>query len=122
MALRQISVSELKLGMYIAQLDRPWADTPFMFQGFYLRNDKQLEALRKFCRSVFVDVERTEPDALERTGTFAPLAPSSAPGFAVRGITRYPDRIEVVDEIARAGAVFERAAYGAVSEALSCNQ
>jgi HD-GYP domain-containing protein (c-di-GMP phosphodiesterase class II) len=110
MATRQIPVGELKYGMYIAQLDRPWTETPFMFQGFYLRNGKQLEALRKFCRSVFVDVERTERDALERTGTFTPLAPAGAPGFAVRGITPYPDRTEVLDEMARAGAAFERAA------------
>lgn len=115
MAKRQISVSDLKLGMYISELDRPWTDTPFMFQGFYLRNSKQLDAVRKFCRSVFVDVERSEPDALARTGTFAPLAPSSAPGFAVRGTTCYPASTEVQDEIARAGAAFERLT-GAVQE------
>jgi len=108
-ATRQISVRELKFGMYIAQLDRPWTETPFMFQGFYLRSAKQLEALRKFCHSVFVDTERSEPDALERTGTFAPLAPASAPGFAVRGTTPYPDRVGLTDEIAPAGVAFERA-------------
>jgi hypothetical protein len=34
---RHISVGDLQFGMYIVELDRPWNDTPFMFQGFYLR-------------------------------------------------------------------------------------
>src|SRR5258708_12160091 len=55
--------------MYIAELDRPWTDTPFMFQGFVLGNEQQLDALKKYCSTVIVDVERsvpTEPAAVLR--------------------------------------------------------
>ncbi len=55
-----VSVSELRFGMYIAELDRPWTDTPFIFQGFILRNADQLGVLTKFCKSVMVDWERSE--------------------------------------------------------------
>jgi HD-GYP domain-containing protein (c-di-GMP phosphodiesterase class II) len=55
-------VGELKFGMYIAELDRPWTDTPFMFQGFVLRTEQQLDALRRYCSSVFIDVERSGVD------------------------------------------------------------
>jgi HD-GYP domain-containing protein (c-di-GMP phosphodiesterase class II) len=57
---KPIPVSELKFGMYVAELDRPWTDTPFMFQGFVLSNDKQLETLKKFCKSVTIDTDRSE--------------------------------------------------------------
>jgi len=51
----------LRFGMYIAELDRPWTDTPFMFQGFVLSTQQQLDALKKYCATVMVDVERSAP-------------------------------------------------------------
>lgn len=76
MAKRQIPVEELKHGMYVVELDRPWLGTPFLFQGFPLTDDEQIDALKKLCRHVFVDPERDqravairrEPAAL-RTGS-----------------------------------------------------
>jgi len=53
--------------MYVAELDRPWTDTPFMFQGFMLSTPQQLDALKKYCATVIVDLERSaaaEPPAL----------------------------------------------------------
>jgi HD-GYP domain-containing protein (c-di-GMP phosphodiesterase class II) len=46
--------------MYVHELDRPWTDTPFMFQGFVLRNMEQLDALKKYCKLVYVDFDRSE--------------------------------------------------------------
>src|SRR3989442_10654387 len=46
--------------MYVAELDRPWNETPFAFQGFPLRTEQQLAALRQHCRHVYVDIERSE--------------------------------------------------------------
>jgi len=45
--------------MYIAELDRPWTDTPFMFQGFMLSTQQQLDALKKYCSTVTIDPERS---------------------------------------------------------------
>ena len=39
---KAVAVSDLRFGMYIAELDRPWTETPFMFQGFYLSTERQL--------------------------------------------------------------------------------
>lgn len=49
--------------MYVAELDRPWTDTPFMFQGFVLSTQQQLDALRKYCKTVYVDPDRGTPPA-----------------------------------------------------------
>ena len=45
--------------MYVAELDRPWTDTPFMFQGFMLATQQQLDALKKYCATVTIDPERS---------------------------------------------------------------
>ena len=54
----EVTVDKLVFGMYVAELDRPWTDTPFMFQGFELNSDKQLEALKKYCKKVYIDTEK----------------------------------------------------------------
>ncbi len=47
--------------MYVCQLDRPWLSTPFPFQGFVIRGDKDIATLRKYCNWVYVDVLRGVP-------------------------------------------------------------
>lgn len=59
MALRKVAVSELKPGMYVAELDRPWTETPFLFQGFTIESEDDIRQLREHCQHVFVDRERS---------------------------------------------------------------
>lgn len=54
----QISVKFLKLGMYVCKLDRSWLDTPFPFQGFYIRSQSEIDDLTTFCDHVYIDVEK----------------------------------------------------------------
>jgi len=55
---QKIETADLQLGMYIAQLDRPWLETPFLFQGFEIREESELKLLRKFCHHVYIDSAR----------------------------------------------------------------
>jgi len=55
---KKIDVNDLELGMYVSELDRPWLETPFMFQGFELVNNEQIEELRKHCAYVFIDITK----------------------------------------------------------------
>ena len=57
-----ISTRELKIGMFVVGIDRPWTDTPFMMQGFLLENSDQLQALQQYCRSVTIDRSRSIGD------------------------------------------------------------
>jgi HD-GYP domain-containing protein (c-di-GMP phosphodiesterase class II) len=96
---KQLPVEALEFGMYVAELDRPWTETPFEFQGFYLRTEQQLATLRKFCKQVFVDLERTEkPD----------LRPPAAQ-FRIQGSTAYPEQVAVEVEFRRATTDYTRA-------------
>jgi HD-GYP domain-containing protein (c-di-GMP phosphodiesterase class II) len=49
----------LKLGMFVAELDRPWIDTPFLIEGLLLENEQELEALKRICHYVYVDLDRS---------------------------------------------------------------
>ncbi|MCP5313053.1 MAG: HD-GYP domain-containing protein [Chromatiaceae bacterium] len=54
-----VPVGDLRLGMYVAELDRPWLGTPFLFQGFTIETERELELLREYCSKVTIDVEST---------------------------------------------------------------
>jgi HD-GYP domain-containing protein (c-di-GMP phosphodiesterase class II) len=54
---KRVDVRDLRLGMYVAQLDRPWLETPFLFQGFELSSPKEIDQLREHCEYVYIDAE-----------------------------------------------------------------
>lgn len=60
----RISVADLRLGMFISELDRPWAQTPFMLQGFLLAETLDWSALRTLVRELVIDPSRSATDAL----------------------------------------------------------
>ena len=59
----KISSSKLTAGMYVAELDRPWVDTPFLFQGFLVENDEHLMQLQQYCKFALIDSELSMPKA-----------------------------------------------------------
>ncbi|MEO7386966.1 MAG: HD-GYP domain-containing protein [Gammaproteobacteria bacterium] len=70
---KKVETADLERGMYVSQLDRPWLETPFLFQGFVIQDDKDLRQLRQFCRHVYVDAARsTVPEAKIRQTTQKP--------------------------------------------------
>lgn len=48
-------------------LDRPWLETPFMFQGFRLTTGEQLETLKQYCDFVDIDTDLTRESPVEKT-------------------------------------------------------
>jgi putative nucleotidyltransferase with HDIG domain len=51
----QIDVSELAIGMHVIRLDRPWEDTDFLLQGFVIRDQSEIDALRAQCDVVVIE-------------------------------------------------------------------
>lgn len=56
---KKVAARDLRLGMYVAELDRPWLGTPFLFQGFPITSERELEQLRECCEYVYIDVEQS---------------------------------------------------------------
>ena len=47
-----IVTSQLRSGMFVMELDRPWVGTPFLVQGFLANEESSdIEALRSLCAS-----------------------------------------------------------------------
>ena len=44
--------------MFVADLDRPWVDTPFLLQGFLIEGDTQIRELQQHCVWVVVEIGR----------------------------------------------------------------
>src|SRR5688572_7907408 len=55
----KVLTSQLRIGMFVADLDRPWVDTPFLLQGFLIEDDDQIRELRVHCEYVIVDRARS---------------------------------------------------------------
>ncbi len=55
----KVPVKDLKVGMFVADLDRPWIDTPFPIQGFLIEDNLQIAELRGVCTFVMVDRARS---------------------------------------------------------------
>ena len=57
-AKKKISTLDLKPGMYVSELDRPWREADVLFQGFYVNTLEEIEKLRDMFRYIYVDVTR----------------------------------------------------------------
>jgi HD-GYP domain-containing protein (c-di-GMP phosphodiesterase class II) len=71
-----VECRQLQPGMYVAELDRPWLQTPFHTHGFLLVDAEQIEALRRVCSYVYVDPVLSEhsENGLFSTGLTARVA------------------------------------------------
>jgi HD-GYP domain-containing protein (c-di-GMP phosphodiesterase class II) len=46
--------------MYVSRLDRPWRETPFLFQGFHIVDASEIEEIRKQTEHVYILVADEE--------------------------------------------------------------
>lgn len=65
----EIDVSELRIGMHVVRLDRPWEETDFLIQGFIVQRQEDIHALQSQCKKVVIEgkVKNTEPEMLSAT-------------------------------------------------------
>lgn len=110
MAHREVPVESLEFGMYVAKLDRPWTETPFVYQGFVLQTEQQLDALKKYCKRVYVDPEKRQEVVAAKLLTLPPGSARQAIAEQsrekVRGAVVYKELASVEDELPRARTVF----------------
>ncbi|QID18708.1 HD-GYP domain-containing protein [Nitrogeniibacter mangrovi] len=80
-----VAASDLKVGMFVVELDRPWLGTPFLMQGFLVEDDATLAQLRQLCRFVYVDWQRSVGEH-HRAPVREPVAPvrRAGSGSAIR--------------------------------------
>ena len=55
---RWVHSNQIELGMYVSELDRPWSETSFMFQGFRIDSLEMLAAVQDACEYALVETEK----------------------------------------------------------------
>ncbi len=80
----KINANDLKVGMFVADLDRPWVDTPFLLQGFLIENEEQILALRTHCEWVMIDRARSTGAEFEAVSGISPATNTMARKPAAR--------------------------------------
>ena len=56
---QKVNAQDITIGMFVADLDRPWIDTPFLLQGFLVEDEDQRRQLREHCKWVLIDPHRS---------------------------------------------------------------
>ena len=105
---KHVFVEELQFGMYVAELDRPWTETPFLFQGFELKTEQELATLKQYCRKVLVDTEKglDLPDPVRTKG--GPAGAGKTVLASITSRTNYEERTTIDAEVPRARAATSR--------------
>lgn len=60
----RIDTGRVLPGMFVAELDRPWSDTPLPQTGLLVTGDAELAAIRRHCHRVVVDAARSNVELL----------------------------------------------------------
>lgn len=56
----KVEIKDVKIGMFVAELDIPWTESPFLMQGFLISSPEDLEEVRSCCQYIYVDPDRSE--------------------------------------------------------------
>lgn len=94
----QMQVADLSLGMHVVELDRPWSETPFLFQGFHLENQEDIQAVQDCCRYVYIEV--TEEEWVEKK--------SNSRTKTIKR-TRYTEKHNIASEVSDANRTYQAA-------------
>ncbi len=82
---KKVKITDLIKGMYVSRLDRPWIETPYPIEGFYIQNDDDIRKLSSLCKYVYIDIDltrlRLDPSHLN-TGT------EPSPKFTIEDIRK----------------------------------
>ena len=54
----RIHVYELKIGMFVSELDIPWEQSPFLIQGFDIKSHEDIQTIQNICNFVEIDASR----------------------------------------------------------------
>lgn len=111
---QKIDVADLRIGMYIVDIDRPWLDTPFLFQGFPLESQKDIDCVQRTCQYVYIDTAQAETSLSSKSSETKP-ARHSATEKAISLLarkSRYQNQVTFIEEFEPAKTVrFKAKAY-----------
>ncbi|MGH8320348.1 MAG: HD-GYP domain-containing protein [Gammaproteobacteria bacterium] len=94
----KVNVGDLKTGMYVSELDRSWVGTPFLFQGFLIESDEELDQLKATCGFVIVDEAQStvEVAPVGKPPSDSAAGPAEKDGGALKLSDRAADNVATI--------------------------
>jgi len=75
--LLKIKTVELELGMYVAELDRPWLETSYALQGFQIKSQMDIAKLTQNTEYVFIDPDKSKGELSQQNNSDSDLKNNS---------------------------------------------
>jgi putative nucleotidyltransferase with HDIG domain len=104
-----VEIKDLKKGMYVSELDRPWLETPFLFQGFRITNMQEIEQLGDSCSYVYVDPEKSVVPLPQKTAAAVSHQPKTSQPEIKRQRFAIPYQVEFEQEFPKAKHIYQHA-------------
>ena len=104
---QKMLVKDLKPGMFVYELDRPWLDTPYVFQGFLIDSLEDIKEIGKYCEHVFIDPLKAQYAGQTSRLGFSQDAVGDP--SVKRGPVQYVDKVSVEAELPRAREISKQA-------------
>lgn len=105
----KIPAQDLRIGMYVVELDRPWLETPFLVQGFVIKSLQELDIINELCNHVFIDTGRSRvfhKPSLDRRPTQQALTKDKLEQLLNVRVTPYKDSTSLSSELKAAQSVY----------------
>lgn len=125
----KIEVEEITIGMFVSGLDRPWTQTPFPIQGFYVHDIDAIKQLKTHCNHVYIDVTKGTAPATTNLKTMNPREKTRRSDHKIKqpsnsslvplkvNSSTYPKQEPLEKEARRARQLHQRV-FGAVGEVM----
>jgi putative nucleotidyltransferase with HDIG domain len=119
----QLHVSQLKLGMFVSELDKSWLETPFAVQGMEIHNQSDIDKISEYAVHVWIDPLKHSPQLIGRlqtlnasnvtTGKRKPeLQQKTAPEQNALKRRTYPKTISAAEEHKAASKIYSQGKLG----------
>ena len=73
----KVDVTQLKKGMFVSELDRPWTETSFLLQGILVEGADEISQFQQCCEYVFIDAEKSHPSLYPHLRSLSSLGQSN---------------------------------------------
>lgn len=91
----KINVQDLRVGMFVVELDIPWEESSFMFQGLELKSPADVLAVQNECTHVWVDYDEFSlPKQTPSQGL-----PASNASFAIDSGVQVEEELDAAAEV-----------------------
>lgn len=60
----QVSIDQLRVGMFVSKLDRDWLESPFLLQGFLIESQEHIDQIDEYCDFVWIDKSKGAAPAI----------------------------------------------------------